>query len=113
MLPISVWCLPPLAFRWKRRSEAFVSNGIQCEIPATERASAKMVAPINAALERSGRLNGPAPLRDRRLLSVKVHPRAHQFSRRKIVEIFGWAKTMSSFLKSRYRGVESTHAAAP
>jgi transposase len=57
----------------------------------------------------------PAPLRDRRLLGVKVRSRAHRFSqrcRRKIEEIFGWAKTTGCFRKTRYRGVERTHAAA-
>ena len=57
----------------------------------------------------------PAPLKDRRLLGVKVRSKAHQLSqkcRRKIEEIFGWAKTTGCFRKSRYRGVERTHAAA-
>lgn len=38
---------------------------------------------------------------------------AHQASqkvRRRIEEIFGWAKTTGGFRKSRYRGVERTHA---
>jgi len=57
----------------------------------------------------------PAPMVDRRLLRVKVHSKAHQLSqkcRRKIEEIFGWAKTTGCFRKSRYLGVERTHAAA-
>ncbi len=57
----------------------------------------------------------PAPLKDRRLLGVKVHSKAHRLSqtcRRKIEEIFGWAKTTGCFRKSRYLGVERTHAAA-
>ena len=57
----------------------------------------------------------PAPMKDRRLLGVKVRSKAHQISqkcRRKIEEIFGWAKTTGCFRKSRYLGVERTHAAA-
>ena len=57
----------------------------------------------------------PAPMKDRRLLGVKVGSKAHQLSqkcRRKIEEIFGWAKTTGCFRKSRYLGVERTHAAA-
>jgi hypothetical protein len=57
----------------------------------------------------------PAPMKDRRLLGVKVRSQAHQLSqkcRRKIEEIFGWAKTTGCFRKSRYLGVERTHAAA-
>jgi transposase len=57
----------------------------------------------------------PARQGERRLLGVKVRSRAHQLSqkcRRKIEEIFGWAKTTGCFRKSRYRGVERTHAAA-
>ena len=57
----------------------------------------------------------PAALADRRLLGVRVRSRAHQLSqkcRRKIEEIFGWAKTTGCFRKTRYLGVERTHAAA-
>jgi len=57
----------------------------------------------------------PAPMKDRRLLGVKVRSKAHPLSqkcRRKIEEIFGWAKTTGCFRKSRYLGVERTHAAA-
>lgn len=57
----------------------------------------------------------PARQGERRLLGVQVRSRAHQLSqkcRRKIEEIFGWAKTTGCFRKSRYRGVERTHAAA-
>jgi transposase len=57
----------------------------------------------------------PAPMKDRRLLGVKVGSKAHQLSqkcRRKIEEIFGWTKTTGCFRKSRYLGVERTHAAA-
>lgn len=57
----------------------------------------------------------PAPMKDRRLLGLKVSSKAHQLSqkrRRKIEEIFGWAKTTGCFRKSRYLGVERTHAAA-
>lgn len=56
----------------------------------------------------------PAPMKDRQLLGVKVRSQAHEISqrcRRKIEEIFGWAKTTGCFRKSRYRGVERTHAA--
>jgi len=48
-------------------------------------------------------------------LAVKIRSQAHrlsQRSRRKIEEIFGWAKTTGCFRKSRYLGVERTHAAA-
>jgi hypothetical protein len=48
----------------------------------------------------------PAPMKDRRLLGVKVRSKTHQLSqksRRKIEEIFGWAKTTGCFRKSRYR----------
>lgn len=57
----------------------------------------------------------PAPMKDRRLLGVRVRSKAHQLSqkcRRKIEEIFGWAKTTGCFRKSRYIGIERTHAAA-
>jgi transposase len=57
----------------------------------------------------------PAPMKDRRLLGVKVRSKAHQLSqkcRRKIEEIFGWTKTTGCFRKTRYLGVERTHAAA-
>ncbi len=51
-------------------------------------------------------------------LGVEPHPaarkdRAHQAiqkCRKRIEEIFGWAKTTGCFRKSRYRGVERTHA---
>ena len=35
---------------------------------------------------------------------------ASQKVRKRIEEIFGWAKTTGCFRKSRYRGVERTHA---
>ena len=57
----------------------------------------------------------PARQAERRMLGVKVRSQAHQLSqkcRRKIEEIFGWAKTTGCFRKSRYLGVERTHAAA-
>lgn len=57
----------------------------------------------------------PARQGERRLLGVRVRSQAHQLSqkcRRKIEEIFGWAKTTGCFRKSRYLGVERTHAAA-
>jgi transposase len=57
----------------------------------------------------------PAPMKDRRMLGVKIRSKAHQLSqkcRRKIEEIFGWSKTTGCFRKSRYIGIERTHAAA-
>lgn len=66
-------------------------------------------------LREQGVVPHPAPMVERRLLGVKVRSRAHRLSqkcRRKIEEIFGWAKTTGCFRKSRYRGVERTHAAA-
>ena len=66
-------------------------------------------------LRRQGVVPHPAPMKDRRMLGVKVRSKAHQLSqkcRRKIEEIFGWAKTTGCFRKSRYLGVERTHAAA-
>lgn len=57
----------------------------------------------------------PAALGNRRMLGVKVRSRAYQLSqkcRRKIEEIFGWAKTTGCFRKTRYLGIERTHAAA-
>ena len=68
-----------------------------------------------AGLRGRGVVPHPAPLQGRRLLGVKVRSTAHQLSqkcRRKIEEIFGWAKTTGCFRKSRYRGVARTHAAA-
>jgi transposase len=55
-----------------------------------------------------------APLGGRRI-GVKVRSRAYAISqkcRRRIEEIFGWAKTTGGFRKSRYCGVARTHAAA-
>jgi hypothetical protein len=49
----------------------------------------------------------PAPMKDRRLLGVKVRSKAHQLSqkcRRKIEEIFGWAKTTGCFQEPLSRG---------
>lgn len=57
----------------------------------------------------------PAPMTGRRMLGVKIRSKAHQLSqkcRRKIEEIFGWAKTTGCLRKSRYLGIERTHAAA-
>jgi transposase len=57
----------------------------------------------------------PAPQAGRKLLGVKIHSKAHELSqrcRRKIEELFGWGKTTGCFRKSRYCGVERTHAAA-
>lgn len=56
-----------------------------------------------------------APQTPGRKLGVKVRSRAYALSqkcRRRIEEIFGWAKTTGCFRKSRYRGVARTHAAA-
>jgi transposase len=56
-----------------------------------------------------------APRADRGPLGVKVHSKAYHFSqkcRRRIEEIFGWTKTTGCFRKSRYLGIERTHAAA-
>jgi len=57
----------------------------------------------------------PAACDQRRTLGVRVRSRAYalsQRSRRRIEEIFGWGKTTGCFRKSRYRGVERTHAAS-
>lgn len=65
-------------------------------------------------LRSQGVVPHPAPLPGR-TLAVKIRSQAHrlsQRSRRKIEEIFGWAKTTGCFRKSRYLGVERTHAAA-
>lgn len=54
----------------------------------------------------------PAARKDRPSLAV-VATLAHAASqkcRKRIEEIFGWAKTTGCFRKSRYRGVERTHA---
>ena len=64
-------------------------------------------------LREQGVIPHPAPL-PQRTLAVKVRSQAHRLSqraRRKIEEIFGWAKTTGCFRKTRYRGVERTHAA--
>ena len=47
------------------------------------------------------------PLRVRRTAAYTVSQRI----RKRIEEIFGWAKTTGGFRKSRYRGVQRTHAA--
>lgn len=57
----------------------------------------------------------PAACDQRRTLGVRVRSQAYalsQRSRRRIEEIFGWGKTTGCFRKSRYRGVERTHAAS-
>ena len=59
----------------------------------------------------------PHPAHDprRHLMGLHLRSRAHALSqraRRRIEEIFGWTKTTGCFRKSRYRGVERTHAAA-
>lgn len=64
-------------------------------------------------LREQGVIPHPAPLPER-TLAVKVRSQAHYLSqraRRKIEEIFGWAKTTGCFRKTRYLGVERTHAA--
>ena len=58
----------------------------------------------------------PHPAHDsrRRTMGVHLHSVAHATSqrvRRRIEQIFGWGKTAGGFRKSRYRGVERTHAA--
>ncbi len=71
--------------------------------------------PFIEGLRARGVVPHPARQGERRLLGVKVRSRAHQLSqkcRRKIEEIFGWAKTTGCFRKSRYLGVQRTHAAA-
>lgn len=71
--------------------------------------------PFVEGLRQLGVIPHPAPMAGRRLLGVKVKSTAHALSqrcRRKIEEIFGWAKTTGCFRKSRYRGVERTHAAS-
>jgi transposase len=57
----------------------------------------------------------PATCAQLRTLGVRVRSHAYalsQRSRRRIEEIFGWSKTTGCFRKSRYRGVERTHAAS-
>lgn len=57
----------------------------------------------------------PAPQKGRKVLAVKIKSHAHALSqrcRRKIEELFGWTKTTGCFRKSRYCGVERTHAAS-
>lgn len=71
--------------------------------------------PFIEGLRHNGIVPHPAPLAGRRLLGVKVRSNAHRLSqvcRRKIEEIFGWTKTTGCFRKSRYVGIERTHAAA-
>lgn len=55
---------------------------------------------------RPARKDGQATLR---VLLTLAHA-ASQKVRKRIEEIFGWAKTTGCFRKSRYRGVERTHA---
>jgi transposase len=59
----------------------------------------------------------PHPAHDtrRRQMGVKIKSAAHaasQLLRRRIEQVFGWGKTTGCFRKSRYRGVERTHAAS-
>ena len=56
----------------------------------------------------------PAACAQRRTLGVRIRSNAYALSqkvRRRIEEIFGWSKTTGCFRKSRYLGVERTHAA--
>lgn len=56
----------------------------------------------------------PALMKSRSTRGVKRNGRwrASQKVRKRVEEIFGWMKTTGNFRKSRYRGVERTHAAA-
>jgi len=56
----------------------------------------------------------PALMDSRHARGVKRNAtwRASQKVRKRIEEIFGWMKTTGNFRKTRYRGVERTHAAA-
>lgn len=56
----------------------------------------------------------PALCDDRKKHRVRRSPAyaASQKVRKRIEEIFGWIKTTGGFRKSRYRGIERTHAAA-
>jgi transposase len=57
----------------------------------------------------------PAACAHRRTLGVRIGSLAYalsQRSRRQIENIFGWSKTTGCFRRSRYRGVERTHAAS-
>jgi transposase len=56
----------------------------------------------------------PALCEDRRQHRVRRSPAyaASQKVRKRIEEIFGWMKTTGGLRKSRYRGIERTHAAA-
>jgi len=56
----------------------------------------------------------PAACANRRTMGVRIRSHAYALSqktRRQIEEIFGWSKTTGCFRKSRYLGVERTHAA--
>lgn len=64
-------------------------------------------------LRAQGVVPHPAPLPER-ILAVKVPSQAHYLNQqacRRIEEVFGWAKTTGCFRKTRYLGVERTHAA--
>ncbi len=57
----------------------------------------------------------PASCANRRTLGVRIGSFAYalsQRSRRQIENVFGWSKTTGCFRRSRYRGVERTHAAS-
>jgi len=57
----------------------------------------------------------PAACSHRRTLGVRIGSLAYalsQRSRRRIENLFGWSKTTGCFRRSRYRGVERTHAAS-
>lgn len=55
----------------------------------------------------------PALIEDRKTMGVRRNAgyRISQVIRKRIEEGFGWAKTIGGFRKSRYRGVQRTHAA--
>ena len=57
----------------------------------------------------------PASCKNRKRLGVRVGSTAYTLSqtvRRRIENLFGWSKTTGCFRRSRYRGVERTHAAS-
>ena len=57
----------------------------------------------------------PASCANRRTLGVRIRSDAYALSqclRRRIENLFGWSKTTGCFRRSRYRGVERTHAAS-
>jgi transposase len=57
----------------------------------------------------------PASCANRRTLGVRIGSTAYALSqtvRRRIENLFGWGKTAGGLRRSRYRGVERTHAAS-